>query len=156
MLLNMNARQQFRNRMKKRWGGGPIHEIFNIKAVLLSTVASQTGDSIFERDAVRRVVINRPTANRKFRPEEKQCKAQPEKKTCLFFGQAFGSGVGCFFAEISEIMCSRSSGAVQKQQSFLTSQRLTSSLRRLAPKLPLQLLNGFANLAPLQLGIGIP
>lgn len=24
-----------------------------------------TGDSIFERDAVRRVVINRPTANRK-------------------------------------------------------------------------------------------
>ena len=79
-----------------------------------------------------------------------------KKDVFVFWSKAFGSGVGCFFAEISEIMCSRSSGAVQKQQSFLTSQRLTSSLRRLAPKLPLQLLNGFANLAPLQLGIGIP
>ena len=78
MLLNMNSRQQFRNRMKKRWGGGLIHEIFNIRAVLLSTVASQTGDSIFERDAVRRVVINRPTANRKFRPED-----QKKRRVCF-------------------------------------------------------------------------
>jgi len=91
--------------MKKRWGGGPIHEIFNIKAVLLSTVASQTGDSIFERDAVRRVVINRPTANRKFRPEEKQCKAQPEKKTCLFFGRRLSVQVLVVFLQKYQKSC---------------------------------------------------